>query len=97
MQGIQACDAKSPSGTHLSSAEINHNNVPQSVQVRLLSQNKHELLRRVPDGLADVFRIGSTAPGQHPPLPQTVIGACDMLVSRAVTVLSSIAVSPWDF
>ena len=34
------------------------------MQVRLLSQNGHELLRRVPDGLADVFRIGSTAPGQ---------------------------------
>ena len=34
------------------------------MQVRLLSQNRHELLRRVPDGLADVFRIGSTAPGQ---------------------------------
>ena len=34
------------------------------MQVRLLSQSRHELLRRVPDGLADVFRIGSTAPGQ---------------------------------
>ena len=33
------------------------------MQVRLLTQSRHELLRRVPDGLADVFRIGSTAPG----------------------------------
>jgi len=63
------------------------------VQVRLLSQNKHELLRRVPDGLADVFRIGSTAPGQHPPLPKTVVGVCDMLGLRAITVLYPIAIS----
>lgn len=44
-------------------------NIAAGLQVRLLSQNKHELLRRVPDGLADVFRIGSTAPGQAPAPP----------------------------
>ena len=33
--------------------------------VRLLGSCRHELLRRVPDALADVFRVGSTAPGPH--------------------------------
>lgn len=32
--------------------------------VRLLSAEQHELLSRVPDSQVDVFRIGSTAPGQ---------------------------------
>lgn len=31
--------------------------------VRLISDTTHELLRRVPDCLADVYRVGSTAPG----------------------------------
>lgn len=33
-------------------------------QVRLISDTTHELLRRVPDCLADVYRVGSTAPGK---------------------------------
>lgn len=41
-------------GTHL---------VTECDGVRLLSAGRHELLRRVPDALADVFRVGSTAPG----------------------------------
>ena len=43
-------------GTHL---------VTECDGVRLLSAGCHELLRRVPDALADVFRVGSTAPGTH--------------------------------
>lgn len=31
--------------------------------VRLISAEKHELLSRVPDSLVDIFKIGSTAPG----------------------------------
>lgn len=31
--------------------------------VRLISAQQHELLSRVPDSQVDVFRIGSTAPG----------------------------------
>jgi len=30
-----------------------------------VAAGRHELLRRVPDCLADVFRIGSTAPGAY--------------------------------
>ena len=45
-------------GTHL---------VTECDGVRLLSAGAHELLRRVPDALADVFRVGSTAPGAHNP------------------------------
>ncbi len=37
--------------------------------VRLLGSCRHELLRRVPDALADVFRVGSTAPGALPARP----------------------------
>ena len=33
--------------------------------VRLISAELHELLSRVPDSLTDIFKIGSTAPGQH--------------------------------
>lgn len=32
--------------------------------VRLVSAQQHELLSRVPDSQVDVFRIGSTAPGE---------------------------------
>ena len=31
---------------------------------RLITRERNELLRRVPDVLADVFGIGSTAPGK---------------------------------
>jgi len=34
--------------------------------IRLISAEQHELLSRVPDSLTDIFKIGSTAPGQHP-------------------------------
>ncbi len=33
--------------------------------IRLISAEQHELLSRVPDSLTDIFKIGSTAPGQH--------------------------------
>ncbi len=33
--------------------------------VRVLSDERHELLRRVPEPLAEVFRVGSTAPGER--------------------------------
>lgn len=39
---------------------------PECDGIRIISQSTHELLRRVPDPLADVFRPGSTAPGRHP-------------------------------
>lgn len=38
---------------------------PECDGIRIISQTTHELLRRVPDPLADVFRPGSTAPGRH--------------------------------
>eukprot|EP00891_Asterochloris_glomerata_P007024 jgi/Astpho2/7024/e_gw1.00107.12.1_t len=37
--------------------------VTECDSVRILSDEQHELLRRVPDAQVDVFRIGSTAPG----------------------------------
>ena len=37
--------------------------VTECDSVRMLSGEQHELLRRVPDAQVDVFRIGSTAPG----------------------------------
>ena len=37
--------------------------VTECDSVRILSGEQHELLRRVPDAQVDVFRIGSTAPG----------------------------------
>ena len=37
--------------------------VTECDSVRILSDEQHELLRRVPDAHVDVFRIGSTAPG----------------------------------
>ena len=46
--------------------------------VRLLSAGAHELLRRVPDALADVFRVGSTAPGaQNPPSVYDIVVAME--------------------
>ncbi len=39
--------------------------VPEVDGVRVVAAGRHELLRRVPDCLADVFRIGSTAPGAY--------------------------------
>ena len=38
---------------------------PECDGIRIISQTTHELLRRVPDPLADVFRPGSTAPGDQ--------------------------------
>ena len=37
--------------------------VPECDGVRVVAGQRHDLLRRVPDCLTDVFRIGSTAPG----------------------------------
>lgn len=39
--------------------------VPECDGVRVVAGQRHDLLRRVPDCLTDVFRIGSTAPGAH--------------------------------
>ena len=47
-------------GRHL----IETSGVLRAKQVRLISDTTHELLRRVPDCLADVYRVGSTAPGK---------------------------------
>jgi len=43
--------------------------------VRLVSDGASELLRGVPDELADVYRVGSTAPGV------TMVGALHLLRS----------------
>ena len=40
--------------------------VPECDGVRVVAGQRHHLLRRVPDCLTDVFRIGSTAPGARP-------------------------------
>jgi Vps16, N-terminal region len=40
--------------------------VPERDGVRILGDEAHELLRRVPAPLADVFRVGSTTPGERP-------------------------------
>ena len=52
--------------------------VTECDSVRILSGEQHELLRRVPDAQVDVFRIGSTAPGDCPGirmwLHQCVVG-----------------------
>ena len=37
---------------------------PEVDGVRILTADRHELLRRVPDALQDVFSTGSTSPGQ---------------------------------
>ena len=37
--------------------------VPERDGVRVISDERHELLRRVPAPLADVYRVGSTTPG----------------------------------
>ena len=39
---------------------------PEVDGVRILTSQRHELLRRVPDALVDIFRIGSTSPGCTP-------------------------------
>ena len=38
--------------------------VPELDGARLLGDSTHELLRRVPAPLTDIFRVGSTAPGE---------------------------------
>ena len=45
--------------------------VAESDGVRVVAGTRHDLLRRVPDCLTDIFRIGSTAPGAPPRLPLT--------------------------
>ena len=40
--------------------------VPERDGVRIISDERHELLRRVPAPLADVYRVGSTTPGDTP-------------------------------
>jgi vacuolar protein sorting-associated protein 16 len=40
--------------------------VPERDGVRVVSDERHELLRRVPAPLADVYRVGSTTPGDAP-------------------------------
>ncbi len=40
---------------------------PELDGVRVLTASTHELLRRIPDPLADVYRIGSTTPGRLSP------------------------------
>lgn len=39
--------------------------VPERDGVRVVSDEWHELLRRVPAPLADVYRVGSTTPGEN--------------------------------
>ena len=39
--------------------------VPERDGVRVISDERHELLRRVPAPLADVYRVGSTTPGDN--------------------------------
>lgn len=43
--------------------------VAESDGVRVVASTRHDMLRRVPDCLTDVFRIGSTAPGAPPRSP----------------------------
>ncbi len=56
--------------------------------VRLISAEQHELLSRVPDSLVDIFKIGSTAPGQPPYFPQCPHSG--RLQSRLVVAQSSV-------
>ena len=53
--------------------------------VRLISAEKHEFLSRVPDSLVDVFKIGSTAPGDSQQLscagPATILVAWQWVLS----------------
>ena len=47
--------------------------VPEVDAVRVLSDATSELLRGVPDALADIHRVGSTAPGGR--LPGDALGS----------------------
>ncbi|KAK9823042.1 hypothetical protein WJX81_002597 [Elliptochloris bilobata] len=62
--------------------------VPECDGVRMVTATRHDLLRRVPDCLADVFRIGSTAPGALLYDARALFDAQD---ARADEVLRSIA------
>ena len=55
--------------------------VPERDGVRVISDERHELLRRVPAPLADVYRVGSTTPGDTPgteqnSLPLVLVTCC---------------------
>lgn len=49
--------------------------VPEVDAVRVVSDSTSELLRGVPDALADVHRVGSTAPGERCTGPQLASAA----------------------